>query len=200
MTIKIYDVPKSGHAHRVRLGASLMGVPFELAPVAEMEGDRTGPDYLALNPFGQVPVIVDGETVVRDSNVILIYLAEKYADGSGWIPASLEERTQMHEWLAVAAGVMFRGPNMARLIKLFGRPGDHDESVRVSKLLFDVMDKHLAGRTWLVGSRPTLADIACYSYLAVAGEGELDLSPYSNIGAWLKAVEGLENFTPIPKS
>jgi glutathione S-transferase len=177
-----------------------MDVPFELVPVATMEGERKGPDYLALNPFGQVPVIADGDFVVRDSNAILIYLAEKYAAGTGWIPVDLESRTRMHEWLAVASGVMFRGPNMARLIKLFGRSADHSEAVDVSKLLFKVMNEHLNGRTWLVGEEPTLSDIACYSYLAVADEGELDLSPYNNICSWLTAVEGLDNFLPIPKS
>lgn len=200
MTIQIYDVPKSGHAHRVRLGASLMGVPFELVPVADMEGERKGPDYLALNPFGQVPIVADGDFVVRDSNAILIYLAEKYAVDTNWIPTDLASRTRMHEWLAVASGVMFRGPNMARLIKLFGRPADYDEAVAVSTLLFKVMDEHLDGRTWLVGKSPTLADIACYSYVAIADEGELDLSPYNNIRSWLAGVESLDNFLPIPKS
>lgn len=198
--IKIYDVPPSGHAHRVRLAVSVMGIKAELVPVADMEGGRTGSEFLALNPFGQVPVIVDGETVVRDSNVILIYLAEKYAADTDWIPANLQLRTQMHEWMAVAAGVMFRGPNMARLIKLFGRPGDHDAAAQVSTMLFDIMEKHLNGRIWLVGDTATLADIACYSYMAAAGEGELDLSPYKNIGKWLAAVEGIEGFVPMPKS
>lgn len=200
MTIKIYDVPKSGHAHRVRLGAGLMRVPFELVAVANLEGERKGPEYLALNPLGQVPVITDGDFVVRDSNAILIYLAEKYASDSSWIPADLKLRTQMHEWLAVASGVMFRGPNMARLIKLFGHPGDYTAAAEVSGLLFGIMDKHLSERTWLVGDTPSLADIACYSYVAVADEGELDLSSYDNIRTWLGAVEGLEGFVSIPKS
>lgn len=200
MTIKIYDAPKSGHCHRVRLGASLMGIPFEIVPVAEMEGERKGAEYLALNPFGQIPTITDGDIVVRDSIAILIYLAEKYAAGSQWIPGDPLLRTRMHEWLAVASGVMFRGPNMARLIKLFGRPGDHAQAVEVSTLLFGIMDKHLGGRSWLVGDHPTLADIACYSYIAVANEGELDLAPYTNIRAWLGAVEGLENFVSMPAS
>ncbi|MDH3579930.1 MAG: glutathione S-transferase N-terminal domain-containing protein [Hyphomicrobiales bacterium] len=200
MTIKIYDAPKSGHCHRVRLGASVMGVPFELVSVAEMEGERTGAEYLALNPFGQIPTLTDGDTVIRDSIAILLYLGEKYAPDSQWIPDDLLLRTRMHEWLAVASGVLFRGPNMARLIKLFGRPGDHAQAVQVATLLFETMDKHLADRTWLVGDQATLADIACYSYIAVANEGELDLAPYANIRSWLEAVEGLENFVPMPRS
>ena len=200
MTIKIYQLPQSGHCHRVRLGASVMGVPLELVSVEEMEGGRTGADYLALNPFGQIPTITDGDTVIRDSIAILIYMAEKYAAGSQWIPDDLLLRTRMHEWLAVASGMIFRGPNMARLIKLFGRPGDHEMAVQVSAMLFDTMEKHLADRTWLVGDNPTLADIACYSYIAVANEGEVDITPYANIRGWLEAVEGIDNFVPMTRS
>lgn len=198
--IRIYDAPKSGHAHRVRLGASVMRVPFELAPVAQMEGDRKGAAYLALNPLGEIPVIVDGATVVRDSIAILVYLAETHAADQDWLPSDRALRTQVHEWFAVAAGHIYRGPWLARVIKLFGRPGDYEAAVATSAILFKMMERHLDGRRWLVGARATLADIACYSYIAVANEGGLDLAPYPNIRTWLSAVEDLDGFLAMPKS
>ncbi len=197
--ITIYDAPRSGHCHRVRLAASLMGVPFETKPVAELDGERKGPEYLAINPFGQIPAIRDGDLVVRDSNAIIRYLAEKYAPDGTWIPKNLNERTRMDEWLAVAAGPLFRGPNTARLIKVFGFPADPDLARDISTLLFEIMEAHLQDRTWLVGETPTLADIACYSYVRVADEGDLDLTPYPAIREWLSSVEALENFLPIPR-
>lgn len=200
MTVQIYDAPKSGHCHRVRLAASLFGVPHTLIPITSLEGERKGAAFLAINPLGQIPAIVDGDAVIRDSNAILIYLAEKYVPGSGWIPDDILARARVNEWLSVASGVMFRGPNMARLIKLFGKPADHAEAVAVSQVLFKMMDEHLKDRTWLVGDRPTIADIACYSYIAVANEGDLDIAPFSNIRAWLAAVEGLEGFVPMVRS
>lgn len=200
MSIQLYDVPKSGHCHRVRLAASLMGVDVDLVSVMEMDGQRQGAAYLAINPLGQVPTLVDGDLNVRDSIAIIQHLERTYAQGQGWMPTETRERAQVDEWFAIAAGVMFRGPNMARLIKLFKMPGDHDAAVAHSQKLFDLMDTYLQDRAWLVGTRATLADIACYSYVAVANEGELDLTPYPNITAWLARVQGLDGFVDIPRS
>ncbi len=198
--ITIYDAEKSGHAHRVRLCASLLNIPFKLQQVSDMEGDRQGAEYLAINPFGQIPTIKDSEFILRDSIAIILYLAETYAPGSNWIPNDKNERARMYEWLAVAAGVMFRGPNLARLIKLFGRPGDHAAAVEASIMLFKMMDNHLKDKSWLVGQNPTLADIACYSYLKVSDEGDLDITPYTNILNWFENIEKLDGFIPMPKS
>ena len=93
--LKIYDAPRSGHSHRVRLAASLMGLDYESVPVESLEGGRTGEEYLQLNPFGQIPVLIDGDTLVRDSNAILIYLAEKYDTERRWLPEDLALRTQV---------------------------------------------------------------------------------------------------------
>ncbi len=200
MSLKLYDVPKSGHCHRVRLAASLMGVDVTLVPVMEMEGQRQGAEYLAINPLGQVPTLVDAEVTVRDSIAIIQHLERTHASGKGWMPTDTKQLAEMDEWFAIASGVMFRGPNMARLIKLFKMAGDHDAAVAMSTKLFTLMEQHLADRTWLVGDRATLADVACYSYVAVANEGELDLSPYPNIKGWLASVEGLDGFVDIPRS
>jgi glutathione S-transferase len=200
MPIQLYDVPKSGHCHRVRLAASVMGVAAETISVMDMEGQRQGAAYLAINPFGQVPTMVDGDISVRDSIAIIQYLERVHSAGQGWMPSDPAERAQVDEWFAVAAGVMFRGPNTARLIKLFSVPGDYDAAKAISAKLFNLMEEHLQERTWLVGDRATLADVACYSYIAVANEGELDLGPYTNIRAWLTTVQGLDGFIDIPRS
>lgn len=200
MSLKLYDVPKSGHCHRVRLAASLMGIDLELISVMEMEGQRQGAAYLAINSLGQVPSLVDEDFVVRDSIAIIQHLERVHAGGQGWMPSDPKDSARVDEWFAVAAGVMFRGPNMARLVKLFGMPFDHTAAVDISEKLFKMMDAHLGDRTWLVGERATLADVACYSYVAVANEGDLDMAPYPAIEAWLKSVQGLDGFVDIPRS
>lgn len=197
--IKIYDAPRSGHCHRVRLAARLMGIPFELISVADMPGGREGAAYLAINPFHQIPAIDDGGVIIRDSIAILIYLADTYDRSGRWYPRDPQTRVRVNEWFGTAAGHLFRGPNLARLIKVFNMPGDHAAAVAVANQLFTVMNAHLAGRTWLVGDGPTLADVACYSYIRLADEGEVDVAPYENIVAWLSATEGLENFLPVAR-
>ena len=103
----------------------------------------------------------------------------------------------MDEWLAIAAGTVFRGPNTARLVKLFGLKLDYDSAVAQSNLLFGLMESHLANRNWLAGSGPSLADIAVYSYVAAAHEGDLDLSGYGNILAWLERMRALDGFVEM---
>lgn len=197
MPVTLYDVPPSGHCHRVRLAAGLMKIDLNLVPVMEMEGQRTGAEYLAINPLGQVPAIKDGDFVLSDSIAIIRYLAAKYAPNAGWTDADPQTQAQIDQWLAIAAGTTFRGPNSARLVKLFGAPLDYDTAVAQSEKLFGVMEKHLEGRNWLVSDRATLADIAQYSYLAVAHEGGLDLSAYPNINAWMDRVRQLDGFVEM---
>lgn len=79
--IKLYNFPLSGHAHRVELMLSLLELPTELLFVDLANGAHKRPEFLAINPFGQVPVIDDGGTVISDSNAILVYLAKKYGNG-----------------------------------------------------------------------------------------------------------------------
>ncbi len=200
MSIKLYDFAKSGHCHRVRLAASLMKINLELVAVMEMEGQLKGADYLAINPLAQMPTLKEADFILRDSIAIIQHLERAHAPGKGWMPEGLQERAQVDEWFGIAAGVMFRGPNMARLIKLFGVPGDHQAAVSASESLFAMMDAHLSNRTWLVGEQASLADVACYSYIAVANEGELDLTPYPQINTWLKSVQSLDGFVDIPRS
>ncbi|MGB1876932.1 MAG: glutathione S-transferase family protein, partial [Rhodospirillaceae bacterium] len=86
--IKFYRHPLSGHSHRVELFLSLIGQPYELVDVDLLKGEQKSPDFLTLNPFGKVPVIIDvenGGAVISDSNAILVYLARQCADLS-WYP------------------------------------------------------------------------------------------------------------------
>jgi glutathione S-transferase len=197
--MKLYDATYSGHSHRVRLMCGLLGLDVMLVPVDTKAKQHKSPEYLRINPFGQVPAFEDGEVVLRDSIAIILYLAENYDEGRSWLPLDPVARAHVYELLATAAGPIYLGPSRARVITAFGRPGDHEQAVEIAHGLLEVMNGHLASRTWLVGDGPTVADVACYSYLAVADEGGIDVGEYPNVRAWLGRVEGLDGFVPMPR-
>src|SRR5207253_11465598 len=113
--IKLYNFPRSGHAHRVELMLSLLELPTELVFIDLVSGAHKQADFLALNSFGQVPVIDDQGVVLADSNAILVYLAQKYGKGR-WLPADPVGAAKVQRWLSVAAGQIGSGPATARLI------------------------------------------------------------------------------------
>ncbi|HLZ66499.1 MAG TPA: glutathione S-transferase [Aliidongia sp.] len=197
--ITLYGFPLSGHAHRVALFLSLLGLPFEAVTVDLPNGAHKQAKFMALNPFGQVPVIDDGGRIIADSNAILVYLAIRYGDES-WLPRDVVLNAEVQRWLSVAAGQIAAGPCAARLVTVFGAPLDHERAVTIAEGLFAVMEPHLASRTFLVGERPTIADVAGYSYIAHAPEGGVSLAPYPHIRAWLARIEALPGFVAMPAS
>jgi len=198
--IILYRNPVSGHAHRVELFLSLLKVPFQLVDVNLRAGEQKQPDFLRKNPFGQVPVIEDGDVTLADSNAILVYLAERYDKSGSWYPRDALAAARVQQWLSVAAGQLAAGPATARGIMLFGFPLDHARAVTVAGQLLPVLDQGLAQRAFLVGGAPTIADVAIYSYTALAPEGEVSLEPYGNIRAWLARVEALPGFVPMQRA
>ncbi|MEC4562413.1 glutathione S-transferase family protein [Pseudomonas inefficax] len=197
--IKLYNFPKSGHAHRIELMLSLLNLPTELVFVDLAKGAHKQPDFLALNPFGQVPVIDDNGTVVADSNAILVYLAKKYDNGT-WLPEEPAAAARVQRWLSVAAGPLAFGPAAARLVTVFGASFNTDEVITRAHTLLKVIDAELAKTPFLAGSTPTIADIANYSYIAHAPEGNLSLEPYANVRSWLARIEALPGFVPMPRT
>lgn len=199
MTIKLYDNPVSGHAHRVRLFLSLLGIEFESENVNMREGEHKTRDYLKLSPLGQVPTLVDGDVVITDSCAALVYLAKRYGD-ERWLPEDPEGAAKVQRWLSSASGELYRGPVIARAIELFGRDHDYDAAVQWSDRLFPWMQQELADRTWLAADHATIADVAMYSYMRVADEGGLDISDYPAILRWLCDVESLDGFISMTRA
>jgi glutathione S-transferase len=194
--IKLYRSPISGHSHRVELLLSLLGLPFERIDVNLAAKEQKSPDFLSLNPFGQIPVIQDGAVTLADSNSILVYLSQRYG-GSQWFPQEPVQAACVQSWLSVAAGLLAFGPAAARAIVLFGRPFNVDEVRSRAQALFTVMEQVLQHHKFLVGDQVTLADIANYAYVARAPEGNISLDPFPHLRAWLSRIEVLPGFVPM---
>jgi glutathione S-transferase len=198
-TIRLHGHPLSGHVHRVELFLSLLGLPFEKVKVDMVRGEHKRPDFLALNPFGQLPVLEHGELVLADSNAILVYLALS-SDASGrWLPRDATGAAQVQRWLSVAAGQLFSGPAAARVAVLFGRPVDQAPRDAAARL-FALIERQLATQAFLAAPHPTIADVALYSYTAHAPEGGVSLAPYPQLRQWLARIEALPGFVGMLRS
>lgn len=197
MTIKLYSAQRSGHAHTARNLLSLLGLDHEIVEVSTADRETRKEAFLAINPFGQIPVIDDGGLIVRDSHAILIYLAKKYDAAHRWFPEDPVGAARVAEWLATSTLDLVIGPAWARAGLNFGRNVDIEQSQRLAEQLLGRMDRHLDGREWLAADHATIADVSMYSYTARAPEGGVELEPFANVRTWLGRVEALEGFTPM---
>lgn len=197
--MKLYYHPLSGHSHRARLFLSLLGVPHELIEVDLANRAHKAQGFLQMNRLGQVPVLDDDGTIVPDSNAILVYLAKKFGR-SDWSPETPAAAAAVQRWISVAAGQIAYGPCAARLVTVFGYPFNAEEVIARAHAILAIIDAELEGRDWIAADHPTIADVALYSYVARAPEGNVDLSSYSNVKSWLARVERLPGFVEFQRT
>lgn len=198
--VLLYRNPKSGHSHRVELMLALLEIPYQTIDVDMANGAHKAPEFLAMNPLGQVPAINDNGVTLGDSNSILVYLVNKYDDKNQWYSSEPVNAALIQRWLSVAAGEIAFGPAAARLVKVFNAGLDYETAKGKAVHILNIIDDYLAGRTTLVGDNYTIADIACYSYVAHAPEGGVSLSAYHNISRWLDGIEAQHHFVPMMSS
>lgn len=197
LPIIFYRDVLSGHCHRVELLLSMLGLPFEAIDVDIRRGDLLRPEFVALNRFSQVPVIVDEAMVVADSNAILVYLAKRHGD-ERWLPADPHGAARVQRWLSAAAGPIAYGVARARLVSIFQAPFNAREAIATAHKFLAVLADELKGRSFVAADHATIADLACYSYVARAPEGHVSLDIYPEVRRWLERVEALPRFVPMP--
>jgi glutathione S-transferase len=197
--MKLYYHPLSGHSHRARLLLSLLGIEHQSIQVDLAAAEHKSAEFLKLNRFGQVPVLVDGDTTIADSNAILVYIARKFGK-TDWLPQTPALEAAVQRWLSVAAGEIAFGPAAARLITVFGAKYNAEELIARAHGILKLIDEELAGREFIAQPHPTVADVALYSYIARAPEGNVDLSFYPNVNAWLRRIEALPGFVEFQKT
>ncbi|WP_394828985.1 glutathione S-transferase family protein [Pendulispora albinea] len=197
--MKLYVSPYSYNARKALVTAFQLGLSPERIVVDLVKLEQRAPAYLALNPSGKVPVLVDGDFVLCESQAIMAYLADA-TPGQSLHPTELRARAQVNRWMFWSAnhwGVAISMINWERAVKKAIGAGEPDAAqiARGEGLFHDfskVLDAQLAGRTWLAGDTLSLADISVACPLMVAAAAQLPIQPYRNIGAWFERVQSLD--------
>lgn len=194
--IELYEFDISGNCHKVRLLLSLLNVPYK-----SIELDRTGreqksKDFLAKNFFGQVPLLKDGDVIIRDSQAILVYLARTYG-ADEWFPNDAAKAAEITQWLSTAANEVAHGPSALRAHYLLGRVINVEAAEQTTQNLLNILNSRLRDNEWLATDDITIADIAIYPYIALAHGGKVDLAPFAHLKRWLAQIQNLKGFVAM---
>jgi len=194
----LHGHPLSGNTHKIRLLLSALKLPYEERLVDVTTNVQKQPQFLALNPRGQVPVLVDGDVTLYDAQAILVYLARKYDPAGRWLPVDALELGQVVGWLSFAANEIQNGAQLARMHVLLGVPIPLEQTHAVTRASLAQLDARLRGRTFLELERPTVADLACFPCVALVPEGKISLDPYPQVQAWTERVRRLPYYVGMP--
>ena len=195
--ITLYDMPLALNCYKVRLLLSLLGVEYRREPIDLLEGEHKTSEFLAVNPFGQLPVLREGEIVLRDSQAILVWIARKYGNDS-WMPSDPDQEALVNAWLSAAAYEIRLGPYDARLAKLFPWLCVNADTVRErSDVALGLFNDRLAGRDWIALDHPTVADVAAFPAISQCGDGDISLDGYDAIETWMARFRALPGFGDI---
>ena len=201
--MKLYDYILSGSCYKVRLMLSILNIEHEAVPIDFYPGlEHKKPEFLALNPLGQLPVLVDGDLVLRDAQAIMLYLASRYDDSNTWFPEDAAIRGQVAMWTAFGGGEIMAA-SAARLHDVLNYPFDVEQQRKSARAAFVILDDHLAeqeirGLNWLAGANPTIADLACFPYVALSEDGGIARDEYPAIERWLRRVMDISGFIDMP--
>ncbi|MGB2817791.1 MAG: glutathione S-transferase family protein [Burkholderiaceae bacterium] len=198
MSYTVYGTSASGNCHKVRMALEILGQPYEWREVDVMKGESQTPEFLAMNPNGQVPVLaIDGRTFLPESNAILWYLGED----TPLVPAERLDRARVLQWMFFEQYSHEPAIAVARFIRCFLKKSD---DVRLPELkkrgnaALAVMERHLATHDFFVGTGLTIADLALFAYTHKAEDGGFDLTPYPAVSAWLARCSKQRGVTAMP--
>lgn len=182
--MKLYDYLPSGNGYKIRLLLAWLGRSYDYQEMNIHKGDTKTPEFLALNPVGQIPVLaLDDGQVLAESNSILYYLANH----TPYFPSDLMGQTQVLRWMFFEQYKHEPNIAVARFIKIYA-PERAEELPCLYKKGYQalsIMDTHLSENQYFVGQTPSIADISLYAYTHVADEGGYSLEPYPHVQNWL---------------
>jgi glutathione S-transferase len=195
MTIQVYGDSISGNCLKVKWTLEHLGIPYRWTETSVLKSETRTPDFLAMNPAGQVPaVVLDDGRPLAQSNAIILHFAE----GSVLIPSDAYERARMHEWLFWEQYSHEPYVAVARFqVRYLGKPASELEPRLVERAhgALRRLEDALAGGGFLVGEAVSLADVALVAYTRMAHEGGFDLARYPAVKAWVARVEAALNIT-----
>ena len=193
MTAQLYCFAQSGNAYKVALMLAVAGHPWEPVFVDFFRGAHRAPEYLALNPMGEVPLYVEGELALSQSGVILTHLAEVTGRFGGGTP---EERREILRWILWDNHKFTANIAIHRFLANFLPEHQRQPDVIAfhaarQKSAMKVLERHLAGRDWVVGAGPTIADFSLCGYLYYPEAFGFDRAEWPHIDAWLDRIAAL---------
>lgn len=195
--IELYDFGISGNCHKVRLLLSLLNISYKSIEVNLLGREQKSAEFLAKNSFGQVPVLKDGDLVIRDSQAILVYLARAYGEDQ-WFPNDAARAAEISQWLSTAANEISHGPAALRAHYLMGRAINVEAAEQITHNLLSILNARLRDHEYLAADRITIADVAVYPYIALAHQGKVDLAPFKFVENWLTRIQTLKGFVAMP--
>jgi glutathione S-transferase len=202
--MKLYLNPLSPNVLRVRLTVAALGLDVEEKVVDFTKGEHKSPEFLALNANGAVPTLVDGDFVLSESRAIMQYLASKKPE-SGLLPRDEAQRadvTRWQFWDAAHFSPQLGTLAFERLIKGMMGLGEPDaakiqDALAGFRRFAAVLDKRLDGRTYVVGSTLTLADLTLASSLMYAKQVDAPLAEFPNVLSWFGRIRELEAWRKV---
>ena len=202
--ISLYDYELSGNCYKVRLLLHWLGLAYTRIAVDFHPGRAHQSQHFidTVNPLGQLPVLVDGDFRLRDAQAILVYLASCYDPHGSWYPHDARTRARITLWLGHADEIT-RTVSRARLHLAFGYNADLPACQALGRAALRLLDdqlaeNHFAQQPWLAGVHPTIADIGCFPYAALAGEAGIDLIEFPALRQWIWQLRHLPGFIPMP--
>lgn len=196
---KLYGMSFSGNCYKVKLLLEQLGLAYEWIEVDMLNGGTRTPQFLAMNPNGQVPALrLDNGEFLAESNAILCYLA----DGTRYWPLERVAKAKTLQWLFFEQYSHEPYIAVARFICKF-LPEDHAKRADLPRLrkrghqALSVMEQHLKTREFFVGDEHTIADIALFAYTHVARDGGFDMSAYPAINAWIGRMQATAKFVAM---
>lgn len=195
--LKLYDFTLSGNCHKIRMLLSFLDLDYQRIDVDLRKQDQMKPEFMVLNRLHKVPVLVDGDIVLRDSAAIMIYLARTYGKNE-WYPDSPLEMAEIQQWLSFSVNEVFNGLALSRAIVIFKRDLDVKVANQIADVALDQLESRLSDHDWLALDRFTLADLACYPYAGLVHEGGISLEPYSHTCDWFKRIEAMPGYVAMP--
>ncbi|MBC7156868.1 MAG: glutathione S-transferase N-terminal domain-containing protein [Rhodobacteraceae bacterium] len=193
MTARLYCFGESGNAYKAALTMTLADYPWEPVFVDFFNGEARSPEFRKLNPMGEVPVLVEGDSVLTQSGVIQFHVAEATGRFLGTTP---EERREVLRWVLWDNNKMSSQAGPLRFMMNFIPPEKRPEGAIAwlngrFQVALGVLDSHLDGRDWIVGDGPTLADFACCGYLFYPEPFGFDRATRRHIDRWLDRIAAL---------
>lgn len=179
---------------------SHLGAEFERIVIDIFKGEHRTDEFRKLNPNCKIPVLVDGDFVMWESNALLLYIARKFAPNP-YLPEDPEQFGKVAQWIVFGKTTLDTPLALARFWTKYLPPEKVDADALAQKraagrAALEVFNGCLAGREFLADSY-TVADIACYPYVSLAHEGEIDISQYPEVLAWVKRVESQPGFVAM---